>query len=272
MINSFAAIMGCVISIASLNAVANSKELTVTNNEINSAKSLLLNTDFDNYSVDDFEDKIKSNLIKYYDTHTEYVGSSVYYANLKSFLKEKDYAFVEMTEFRAVNNRVNLTYAFDGGGDGGGSIPVSTMFEKRENDDSNATALYVPTMNNRTFVGLNLSKEACVGVYNFVADIVNNFNEISELVKLAKATTLSTIVTFIETLTFKLVDKIAHLLTLIPPGPLGKAVKVVLVVVGIAAAVVLASAFAFGMFGKGYYIGFAMYGIFDWRYEFGLYE
>ena len=261
--------MASSIAIATLSSNATANNLEATSSEIDGALNQIVLTNVENFSCDDFEDAIQNKLYQYFNSH-DYAPDTTF-EELKNFLGYGEYTFI--MPYSINNNRHDLMFIMnDRGGSSNDINNEDTSFQPIYFEASNASLTYLNEVNDHAFIGINVSKDLAIGIYNFMAEIINNFFDVLEIISIAKATTLSTLVSFIENLALKISSSIVSYINAIPSGFFGSLIKILLTVVVIGAALILAACFGFGMFEKGFYIGFIRYGFMNWNFVMGVYE
>lgn len=268
MINLFAAIT---FSISSLSTTSNALELEVTKNEINDAIESIASFDFSNNSNDDIEDNLKIGLVDYYDEHDYYVSKPLL-NDLKDYLKNNDFNFVDGSILSMQSlPRLDLQFKnFEGHGnivsDLEDSLPVYSY------DSTEAKVSYQSILDGRPFIGINISKDACVAIYNTFSTIIETYDFFGDLLLIIKGTTYSAISSLIMTVLSYIKGVFVSFWAAIPSGFIGTLFKTLIVFVAAGVAAVLAAAFVYGFMQQGFYIGFICNSLFDWDFVCGVYE
>lgn len=261
-----------IISILSLTistTSSTSSSLTATNSEISAAISTINSHSYSSESVDDIEDNLKNNIVNYYDNHSGYV-TQIDLTLLKNYLSNNDYSYVSPASnlsLVSVSTRLNLEYLSND--TFSTSSIINSCLPSINYNSSNATLTYVPSINDKVFIGIYLSKDAAIGIYNFLANVINNYDTTMNLIDSILNLAGSSIETFVSALSPKIITYIATFLASIPTGTIGTLIKIALTIVTVSVIIFLITAFFFGMIEKGFYIGFIRNTAFDWRFICG---
>ncbi len=260
-----------IFSISVFSANVTAKEIEVTQNEISVALNEIRSADFSNKETEDLEDDFKVNLLTFYEEHDSYVSKPLL-NDLKDYLKQNDFNFMDGS-ILSYSSLPRMSLEFDMYEGSGVKKPsISDEFPIYSYNSNNAKVSYAPTINNQPFVGINLTKDAAIGIYNVLSSIIKNFSFFKEILSLAKNTTFLAISSFINKISSTFMNVINTILSLIPAGAIGNIIKVVLVVLISSIVIFLAVAFGFGMFQTGFYIGFKRVGFLNWDFIYGKYE
>ena len=100
-----------ILTISSLSSNVTSKRLEATSSEISKAYDEIVAQNYSEYDENDFEDKLKLNIISYYETHQDYASTSTI-NEVKNFLKDNDFSFVRYDSITQSSTTPRLVLIF----------------------------------------------------------------------------------------------------------------------------------------------------------------
>lgn len=211
------------------------------------------------------------------------VNSSFLAESLHWFSEAGSFSFETTTPSKS--KPINKDESFKGyDGSGGG---VSTLPKK----DFELTALNVSfssSIHSRPFFGIFASKDACIALYNFLADFLNDqvmyhysgsgslaSNIISAIKylsspEIAPSALPALVASTIASITAQLSSFFSGFLAFIPPAdPVSILLGIVLAVFVAAAVAVVVAMAIYGYLGKGFAVGWYINGLFEWEWFCG---
>lgn len=263
---SFLSILPICFSVfaSSSNAVKLEADSDKINQAISNVSSTILSSD-----SEALEDDLKNNIISFYD-ETNYASPYVM-RRLKNYLKEHDnrYKIEENISLTNESSRIALSYDTD--------IPISNNIQnlgELEVNTDDFGIYYESTRSDAPFVGINIDKETCKAIYNFIYEVCTNYDYGKELLTTIKACASVSLATFVIKTEVKINKTINKLLMLIPPDGIGFTIKLAIKIVGISLGLFLSIVIFFALMDKGFYIGFlaTSYWIWEWKFVCGIYE
>ncbi|MGM9813585.1 MAG: hypothetical protein ACI32C_01545 [Candidatus Enteromonas sp.] len=228
----------------------------------------------------------------YFDSSASFFRPEISIPSVKSaFLAEGVHWFSEIGSFSfetatpSKSKPINKDESFKGyDGSGGG---VSTLPKK----DFKLTALNVSfssSIHSRPFFGIFASKDACIALYNFLADFLNDqvmyhysgsgslaSNIISAIKylsspEIAPSALPALVASTIASITAQLSSFFSGFLAFIPPAdPVTILLGIVLAVFVAAAVSVVVAMAIYGYLGKGFAVGWYINGLFEWEWFCG---
>ena len=250
-----------ILTISSLSSNVTSKRLEATSSEISKAYDEIVAQNYSEYDENDFEDKLKLNIISYYETHQDYASTSTI-NELKNFLKDNDFSFVRYDSITPSSATPRLDLNFSMLEPGGGSTAPSeneVLKPITNYSTSNASVNYVPNINGQVFLGFYVTKEAAIMFYNAVIDLLNLIIDVYDAINTA----------FPEEFIGKVIASISSKISLFIAA-LPNLLKVILAIVVLAFALIAAIICYFGYHQQGFYIGYLRRGLFYWTFECGI--
>lgn len=215
------------------------------------------------------EDELKNNIISFYD-ETNYASPFVM-RRLKNYLKEHDkgYKIEENVSLTNTSSRIALSYDTD--------IPVSNNIQNLSELEVNTDDFgiyYESTRSDAPFVGINIDKETCKAIFNFIFEVCSNYDYGKELLSTIKACASVSLAKFVIKTEIKINKIIDKLLMLIPPDGIGFTIKLAIKIVGISLGLFLSVVIFFALMDKGFYIGLlaTSFYVWEWKFVCGIYE
>lgn len=243
-----------IILLSSLAILANplqtssaANQLTYTNEEFQQNYTEINDFNFKNKDMQFFTDKTKEYIQTYYNNHAIH---SVQIMDSFNYQLEK----YEVSSVYSLNKLVFEQMNEPGGGS---SQTITSLKEITDYDESNiAVSSYGPILSGYEFIGVSLSKEFCIKVYNMVVRWCTNKvfgldSYVNQIISILNYTSIALASVGLTSILAPIFQAVTSALLVVIPY-----LKPLIVVVGLALIAVLSSALYAGVRKKGYYVGF----------------
>lgn len=321
---SLALVLGSTISTCQYSGNANLLE-SITDDLINEAVIEIKKFDYSNYelSLEQSQSFIQQKLYRFVEVNSLFDDTQL--ESLKKIIQEEDYFvnlgnidkvflrnendfeiefpfpggdheipgpginFPNIRPLVAENNFEFVTPPGGGGGTGGDSGNDNNLLEIKPVNESNISVSLAGSIQGQSFFGIMCSKDACITVYNAIANRANNrvtdetsgesytlggiiFKAIREAAELTKigatisvliTKTYNTLVSYFSSIIKLLINTIRNSVRYL------KIIATIVVLIGVSIIVVLVFMIVYGLREMGFYAGWFIYNIFDWRWAMG---
>lgn len=205
----------------------------------------------------------------------EIPGPGINFPNIRPLVAENNFEFV--------------TSPGGGGGTGGDSGNNNNLLEIKPVNESNISVSLAGSIQGQSFFGIMCSKDACITVYNAIANRANNrvtdetsgesytlggiiFKAIREAAELTKiGATISVLITKTYNALISYFNSIIKLLinTIKKGVRYLKIIASIVILIGTSIIAILVTMIVYGLREMGFYAGWFIYNIFDWRWACG---